>query len=744
MLLKKAVITSLACAMILGSGTAAMAQGNGNKNDKKNVEIHLTFDDLKNAEWAIRYIASLASKRVFEGYEDGTFKPNNTVSRIEAIAAAVRLMGLRSQAESAEEMNTRLNFKDADKIPSWAVGYVAVALENDLFNEGDDKVDPQRNGDRLWATTLLVKALKLDAEAKAKMNTKLPFKDANQIPAGSVGYIAVAIEKGLVDGFEDNTFRPNQPVTRAQLAALLDRTGNHLPDSGNETFTGSISGVVHNQYVRISRAGGAADYVLHPDVFIYRGGSKVNPTALQVGDAVKVSIYNNQIVFIEVTSSVQPILTNGTVSAVNNNTLTVTKSGVTSSLVFHSDIVVYRGGVRVNPYELKVGDEVNLRISDNKIIYVEVTKTVQPVLTTGSISAVNNQTLTITKSGVTASLTLHSDVVIYRNGVKVPVSELKIGDEVNVRTADNKVIYIEVTKSVVPITSNGTVSAAVSNNVLKIKKSGAVIDYTLHADVIIYRNGVKVNASELKVGDEVNIRTSDNKVIFIEVTQTAQAITNSGTLQALVSNNMLKLVKSGVTYDLTLHADVIVYRNGVKVNPAELKIGDEVNIRTSENKVIYIEVTKVVQPITNTGTVNAKVSKQILQLKHSEVITDFSLHNDVIVYRGGVKVRASDLKVGDQVDIRTSNSKVIYIEVTKMVETEQPFDVTGKLVGTTLNVQGELATISIVQTIHDKEQTVVYNVSANVKLSGNLSLFKEGQPVQLIGKNRIAESIVVK
>ncbi len=51
----------------------------------------------------------------------------------------------------------------------------------------------------------------------------------NKIPAGSVGYVEVAIEKGLVDGFEDNTFRPNQPVTRAQLAALLDRTGNQLP-----------------------------------------------------------------------------------------------------------------------------------------------------------------------------------------------------------------------------------------------------------------------------------------------------------------------------------------------------------------------------------------------------------------------------------------------------------------------------------------------------------------------------------
>ena len=91
---------------------------NSGKNGVKgNIQIRINFDDLKGAQWAMRYIASLASKQVFEGYEDGTFKPDKSVSRIEAITAAVRLMGLREQAESATEMATKLNFKDADKIP---------------------------------------------------------------------------------------------------------------------------------------------------------------------------------------------------------------------------------------------------------------------------------------------------------------------------------------------------------------------------------------------------------------------------------------------------------------------------------------------------------------------------------------------------------------------------------------------------------------------------------------------------
>jgi hypothetical protein len=311
-LMKKFVATGLVFTMVMGGASAAFAKGNDrddHKGDKggiknnihANIKINLNFYDMQSAEWALRYIASLASKGVFEGYEDGSFKPHNNVSRIEAITAAVRLMGLRDKAESAAEMQTKLNFKDADKIPSWAVGYVAVALENDLFTESDDAVQPNQPADRLWATTLLVKALKLDAEAKTKMNSTLPFIDAKKIPAGSVGYVEEAIDKKLVDGFEDNTFRPNQPVTRAQLAALLDRTNDQLPGQDQYTSTGTVRAAVYNNTLSLTKAGVTTQKAHHPEAFVIPNGVKLPAAAIQVGDEVKVRTFNNQVVYVEVT-----------------------------------------------------------------------------------------------------------------------------------------------------------------------------------------------------------------------------------------------------------------------------------------------------------------------------------------------------------------------------------------------------------------------------------------------------------
>ncbi|KRE45536.1 S-layer homology domain-containing protein [Paenibacillus sp. Soil724D2] len=442
-LMKKAVATGLVLTMVMGGGAAAFAKGNDHDRDDKkdfkyenksnnnnkvntNININLNFNDMEGAKWALRYIASLSSKRVFEGFEDGSFKPDIAVPRIQAIVAAVRNMGLREQAESAAEMQTKLNFKDANQIPAWAVGYVAVALENDLFSESEDSVKPNQPADRLWATTLLVKSLKLEAEAKAKMNTNLQFKDANKIPAGSVGYVAVAIEKGLIDGFEDNTFKPNQNVTRAQLAALLDRAGNQLPDEDQSVSTGTVNAVVANNVLTLTKNGVSTPYTLHPNVFILRNGVQVSPAQLQVGDEVKVDGFNNIVNYIEVTKMAQQNnVTSGTISAAvynNNNVLTLTNSaGTTTPYTLSANVVIYRGGVQVPAALLQVGDVVNITTSGNQVT-IQVTKLAQDNQAIDVIGTFNYSTPDAQGKIATVSLTQNNTATIYNVSPNVVIT----------------------------------------------------------------------------------------------------------------------------------------------------------------------------------------------------------------------------------------------------------------------------------------------------------------------------------
>lgn len=366
--LRKTTVATLAVGLAAGSlsGVYADAKGkdNGNGNGKRQSakgEINLRYSDLSEKEWkwAYKHIIRLASRQVFNGYEDGSFKPASSITRIEAIVASVRLLGLKDEAEKAENMNAALNFKDFDKVKKkfpWAIGYLKVALENDLLAETETSVQAEKAADRQWASILLVKALKLEDEALAKMNTQLTFKDAKEIPAGAVGYVAVALEKGLISGYGDNTFKPNKPVTRAELATLLDRAGEQLPEEEAQAVAGSVQSVTYGTLTLTKPDGSSVALALGTDVFVFREDKKVDVSAVQVGDTVLARTYGGKVVFIEVTKTAQQTIETtdyGTVGSFTLNaqgkiatlSLSKTVNGSAAITVYNvADNVVISGG----------------------------------------------------------------------------------------------------------------------------------------------------------------------------------------------------------------------------------------------------------------------------------------------------------------------------------------------------------------------------------------------------------------
>lgn len=321
---KKAAVSALAVSLLAGSAAgAASAKSKLDRDDHKGkgknakvekqvqVNYHFHFYDVdeKELQWAYASIIRLASQGVFKGYDDGSFKPRNNISRIETMIAAVRLLGLESEAQKPENMNANLNFQDFDqfkkKYPN-AVGYLAVALKNDLFSETEAKIQAEKPATRLWASVLLTKGLKLQEEAKAKMSADLPFKDEDDIPAGSVGYVAVAVEKGIVSGYDNGKFLPNKPVTRAELASILDRLNTQLPNQGvndSQAITGTVTSSVYG-YISVQKADNSVVSVpLDANVFVFRNGVKADPSAIQTGDQVLVRTHEGKAVFIEVTKT---------------------------------------------------------------------------------------------------------------------------------------------------------------------------------------------------------------------------------------------------------------------------------------------------------------------------------------------------------------------------------------------------------------------------------------------------------
>ncbi|WP_025700518.1 S-layer homology domain-containing protein, partial [Paenibacillus durus] len=103
----------------------------------------------------------------------------------------------------------------------WAAFAINKAVELG-FAKGyaDGTFRPNQTVNRAEFITLLMRAVKHADTGKA-----LDFKDAGKIPAWSQSFIAQALDAGIIAGYNDNTFRPEQVITRAEMAALIVRAG---------------------------------------------------------------------------------------------------------------------------------------------------------------------------------------------------------------------------------------------------------------------------------------------------------------------------------------------------------------------------------------------------------------------------------------------------------------------------------------------------------------------------------------
>jgi uncharacterized repeat protein (TIGR01451 family) len=84
-----------------------------------------TFKDVVPTDWYAGYVAEAENRQYVRGYPDGTFGPARKLTRAEATAIVVRALGMEKQAQ--QRLTGATGFVDAEDIPAWANGYVAVA-----------------------------------------------------------------------------------------------------------------------------------------------------------------------------------------------------------------------------------------------------------------------------------------------------------------------------------------------------------------------------------------------------------------------------------------------------------------------------------------------------------------------------------------------------------------------------------------------------------------------------------------
>jgi sugar lactone lactonase YvrE len=173
------------------------------------------FSDVSVEYWAREEIHFLYENMIIKGYEDGTFKPTNTVTRAQAAIMLSRALDLN--AEKVENPN----FEDVRE-DFYAYDEIASVYAEGIMLGNDGKFKPNTPLTRGQMAVILTRAFDLLNKPQTNVISEGAFTDVNSEHPFYESIYALA-NHNISTGFEDGTFRPSESTTRAQFSVFLAR-----------------------------------------------------------------------------------------------------------------------------------------------------------------------------------------------------------------------------------------------------------------------------------------------------------------------------------------------------------------------------------------------------------------------------------------------------------------------------------------------------------------------------------------
>lgn len=167
----------------------------------------VTLTDIA-GHWAEKNILQLAGLGAIGGYSDGTFKPNNNITRAEFVTVLVKAFKLQQQ-DGGKVFSDTTNH--------WAKDNIATATFYGIVSGlGETSFGPNEPITREQMSVMIGNAAK-----PSPASVQPSYKDNASISAWAKESVAAVVQKGIMNGYPDATFRPKNYATRAEAVTVI-------------------------------------------------------------------------------------------------------------------------------------------------------------------------------------------------------------------------------------------------------------------------------------------------------------------------------------------------------------------------------------------------------------------------------------------------------------------------------------------------------------------------------------------
>lgn len=220
-----------------------------------------TFTDMPN-NWSTAALQNAVDNGLIGG-SDGLIRPNDPMTRAEMATIMVRAFGATKEAD----ISSFTDVKESD----WFYSNMAKAVEMGAFTGADGMLNPQNNISRQETFAVLARmfSLNYDREIDEFFKRAVPadeilsqFSDASAVAPWAKDLVAAVVASGYVGG-SDGQIKPNDNITRAEFAAVMDRlVKTYIDESGTYSTLPEGSVVIRCEGVTIENATVKGDLII--------------------------------------------------------------------------------------------------------------------------------------------------------------------------------------------------------------------------------------------------------------------------------------------------------------------------------------------------------------------------------------------------------------------------------------------------------------------------------------------------
>ncbi len=172
--------------------------------------------NVKDNYWTHDCVVSLLRAQIITGYEDGSVKLEDNITREEVAAVIVKAILYKNININSLPLNYKLIY--TDKISNWALEYVNLTTFNKIYSGYSDNTF---KGNKNITREEAAKVIAIAFNKTLLNNFELTFDDKDKISNWSLQYVITLVNDNVLNGYQDNEFKPQNKITRAEFFNII-------------------------------------------------------------------------------------------------------------------------------------------------------------------------------------------------------------------------------------------------------------------------------------------------------------------------------------------------------------------------------------------------------------------------------------------------------------------------------------------------------------------------------------------